>query len=91
MFRTKNITSMAMVKILCDLNKREKAFKTLANVTNSFLLSWSKANPQFLLSRDSSLTLLGQVRLILYCVPYHARHSQTCLFRSPWDPIILSV
>ncbi|XP_019858362.1 PREDICTED: uncharacterized protein LOC109586604 [Amphimedon queenslandica] len=59
--KTKNITSMAMVKILCDLNDREKAFKTLANVTDSFLLSWSKANPQFLLSRDSTLTLLGQV------------------------------
>lgn len=65
---------MAMVKILCDLNDREKAFKTLANISDSFLLSWSKANPQFLLSRDSSLTLLGQVSLISNKISCYAKN-----------------
>ena len=76
---------MAMVKILCDLNDREKAFKTLANISDSFLLSWSKANPQFLLSRDSSLTLLGQVSLIsnkisIVCLAMQKIYVKICNF-----------
>ena len=68
---------MAMIKILCDLDKRDKASETLSKMPESFILSWSKANPHFLLSKESTLTPLGQVSFNNTCV--HVIHLIHCI------------
>ena len=71
---------MAMIKILCDLDKRDKAFKMLRKMSESFILSWSKANPHFLLSKESTPTPLGKVSFNNTCnTCVHVIHLIHCI------------
>ena len=78
--RTTNVTTMAMIKILCDLDRRDKASEMLSKMSESFILSWSKANPHFLLSKESTLTPLGKVSFNNTCnTCVHVIHLIHCI------------